>query len=202
MRRALPPRLVLASASPRRRELLRQLGLDFDCRPQEIPEVRAPQEAPRAYVERLARDKAQCGWDRLHTGQALLVLGADTEVVLRNNVLGKPPDRDAALAMLAQLSGRSHAVLTAIALTDGQRTASCISTNRVRFRRISPAEADAYWATGEPADKAGGYAIQGRGAVFIEHLEGSYSGVMGLPLYETAELLRKFGVKVLDTVMN
>ncbi len=197
-----PPRLVLASASPRRRELLRQLGLDFVCRAQDLPETPATGEKPRAYVQRLAREKAERGWQNLRTGQRLLVLGADTEVVLRNEVLGKPADRDAALVMLARLSGRAHDVLTAVALTDGGRTETRLNLSRVRFRRISPAEAEAYWATGEPADKAGGYAIQGRGAVFIEQLEGSYSGVMGLPLFETAALLRDFGVSVLDRTID
>lgn len=195
------PRLVLASASPRRRELLRQLGVDFVCRAQDLSEAPAAGEKPRAYVERLAREKAERGWQNLRSGQPLLVLGADTEVVLRNAVLGKPVDRDACLAMLAQLSGRVHEVLTAVALTDGERTETRLSRSRVRLRRISPAEAEAYWATGEPADKAGGYAIQGRGAVFIEQLEGSYSGVMGLPLFETAALLRRFGIDVLQTAV-
>ncbi|MGH8530809.1 MAG: Maf family protein [Nevskiales bacterium] len=196
------PRLVLASASPRRRELLRQLGLDFVCRAQDLPEAPAPGEKPRAYVERLARDKAEQGWRSLRTGQPLLVLGADTEVVLRNEVLGKPVDRDAALLMLGRLSGRTHEVLTAVALTDGARTECRLNLSRVRLRRISPAEAEAYWDSGEPADKAGGYAIQGRGAVFIEQLEGSYSGVMGLPLFETAALLRSFGVAVFDSARD
>ncbi len=199
MKRAPQPRLVLASASPRRRELLRQLGVDFTQRALDLPEQATPDEKPRAYVERLARAKAEQGWQKLRTGQPLLVLGADTEVVLRGSVLGKPADQESALAMLGRLGGRTHEVLTAVALCDGRRTRCLLSASRVRLRRITTAEAEAYWASGEPAGKAGGYAIQGRGALFVEHLEGSYSGVMGLPLYETAALLREFGLNLLAT---
>lgn len=184
--------IVLASASPRRRELLAQIGVAHVVQPANIPEVPAPGETPEDYVRRLARAKARAGW-RAAEGQ-MPALGADTEVVLDGEVLGKPRDRSHALDMLGRLSGREHRVLSAVALVDGAREAVRLSESIVRFRTIGPAEAVVYWETGEPRDKAGAYAIQGRGALFVAHLSGSYSGVMGLPLYETGELLREFGI--------
>ncbi|MGE7993105.1 Maf family protein [Pseudomonas sp. NPDC089554] len=184
--------LYLASGSPRRRELLTQIGVPFSAVSAPIDETPLPGEAAPAYVERLARAKAAAGLASLASPG--VVLGADTAVVLDGVILGKPENREQALAMLGDLSGREHQVLTAVALTDGQRQASLCVASSVRFRAISFDEAWRYWASGEPADKAGGYAIQGLGAVFVTHLTGSYSAVVGLPLSETAELLEKFGI--------
>ena len=189
--------LHLASQSPRRRELLIQLGMDFRVVDVDVPEVRAPQETPRDYVSRVARDKARTGLAAL-AGVAdaadAVVLGADTEVVLDDEVFGKPRDADDAKAMLRRLSGRTHAVISAVWRVDahGERSACCVS--QVRFAVLDAAAIAAYVATGESFGKAGAYAIQGRGAALVEHLEGSYSGVMGLPLFETARLLREAGV--------
>lgn len=188
--------LYLASASPRRLELLSQLGLTCEVVPAHVDESRRPGEAPADYVVRLARLKAETAAARLGRPEQP-VLGADTAVVVGGEVLGKPDDRDQGLTMLAKLSGRRHEVLSAVALWSGRGVTSALSLSRVRFRDISVVEAGAYWDTGEPADKAGGYGIQGLGAVFVTELDGSYSGVMGLPLYETAELLRAAGVDVL-----
>ncbi|MEW5511455.1 Maf family protein [Pseudomonas asiatica] len=184
--------LYLASGSPRRRELLTQIGVPFSVVSAPIDETPLPDESAPAYVERLARAKAAAGLACLE-GPAV-VLGADTAVVLDGRILGKPENREDALAMLAGLSGREHHVLTAVALSDGQRVLSLCVTSKVRFRTISADEAQRYWASGEPADKAGGYAIQGLGAVFVTGLSGSYSAVVGLPLCETAELLGQFGI--------
>ncbi|AGA71915.1 septum formation inhibitor Maf [Pseudomonas plecoglossicida] len=184
--------LYLASGSPRRRELLAQIGVPFSVVSAPIDETPLPNESAPAYVERLARAKAAAGLACLE-GPAV-VLGADTAVVLDGRILGKPENREDALAMLADLSGREHQVLTAVALSDGQRVHSLCVTSKVRFRAISAEEAQRYWASGEPADKAGGYAIQGLGAVFVTGLSGSYSAVVGLPLSETAELLGQFGI--------
>jgi septum formation protein len=188
------PTLFLASASPRRRELLTQIGVRFETLKVEVPEVRGPGEAPAGFVTRVALDKARAG--RALVGPGGVVLGADTAVVVDGETLGKPPGRADALAMLARLSGRTHEVVSAVVALAQAREESRISLSRVRFRVIEPAEASAYWATGEPRDKAGAYAIQGYGAVFVAHLEGSYSGVMGLPLFETATLLSQLGVPV------
>lgn len=187
--------LRLASTSPRRRELLEQVGIGYALIRAEVDETPLPGEAPAAYVERLARAKAEAGLAA--AGGQGLVLGADTTVVADGLILGKPRDRAEGLALLERLSGREHAVLSAVALATAGRTEARVQVSRVHFRATTAAEREAYWATGEPADKAGGYAVQGRAAVFIERLDGSYSGVMGLPLYETCELLRAFGVEVL-----
>ncbi|MNC28210.1 Maf-like protein YhdE [compost metagenome] len=184
--------LYLASGSPRRRELLAQIGVPFSVVSAPIDETPLPNEGAPAYVERLARAKAAAGLACIE-GPAV-VLGADTAVVLDGRILGKPENREDALAMLADLSGREHQVLTAVALSDGQRVHSLCVTSKVRFRAISAEEAQRYWASGEPADKAGGYAIQGLGAVFVTGLSGSYSAVVGLPLCETADLLGQFGI--------
>lgn len=184
--------LYLASGSPRRRELLTQIGVSFSTVSAPVDETPYPNESAEAYVERLARAKATAGLASIE-GSAV-TLGADTAVVLDGRILGKPENRDHALAMLADLSGREHQGLTAIAVSDGQRCLSlCVSSN-VRFRPITRDEAERYWASGEPADKAGGYAIQGLGAVFVTGLVGSYSSVVGLPLAETADLLAQFGI--------
>jgi septum formation protein len=187
--------IYLASASPRRRQLLEQLGLRFEVIPAEVDETVALGEAPADYVRRLARDKAEAGVARLGRASSP-VLAADTAVVLDGAILGKPRDREDGLAMLARLSGRSHHVLSAVALVSRGKLELALSESRVVFRSLLPQEAEAYWETGEPRDKAGGYGIQGLGAVFLERLEGSYSGVMGLPLSETADLLRWAGIGV------
>ncbi len=183
------PLIFLASASPRRSELLRQVGVAHEVRPVELDETRRPGEAPANYVKRLAEAKARTLWASLPAGQRLPVLAADTTVALDGEVFGKPSSRDEGLAMLSRLSARTHEVHTAVAVLHGGGGAARVSTSQVSMREISPAEMDWYWRTGEPCDKAGGYAIQGRAAVFICHLAGSYSGVMGLPLCETWELL-------------
>ena len=191
--------LFLASGSPRRRELLTQIGVAFSVIGAEIDETPLPDESPAAYVERLARGKAQAGRARLNANAQACVLGADTAVVLDGKILGKPLDEADALAMLMSLSGQEHEVLTAIALLDGERCESRVVRSLVRFRPINAAEASAYWASGEPRDKAGGYGIQGLGAVFVSSLTGSYSAVVGLPLCETAELLGHFGIPCWQT---
>ncbi len=190
------PVIVLASASPRRRELLQQIGVIHEVIVADVHEVAAPGERAEDYVRRIALAKAQAVRARLDAARALPVLGADTEVVLDGVILGKPFSRDAGLAMLERLSGRSHVVLSAVALIDANRHAVRVSRSVVTFRAISAIERERYWSSGEPVDKAGGYAIQGLGAVFIERLEGSYSGVMGLPIFETAALLHEFGIEV------
>ena len=188
------PSLHLASASPRRRELLAALGLEFTVSAPDVEEIRLDGESPDAMVLRLAIDKAKA----VAPGTADLVLTADTAVVLGDTVFGKPGDREEALAMLAALSGRSHRVMTGVALCGASVTRTAMSVTEVRFRKISPDEAAAYWQSGEPADKAGAYAIQGLASVFVESIAGSYSGVVGLPLYETAALLRGAGLDPLD----
>lgn len=185
-------RLHLASGSPRRRELLAQIGVPFTVLSAPIDETPQVGEAAQAYVERLAQTKAVAGFNLLDAPG--VVLGADTAVVLDGQILGKPENREHALAMLGDLSKREHQVLTAVAVTDGQRSLSLCVATKVRFRTISFDEACRYWDSGEPLDKAGGYAIQGLGAVFVSAIEGSYSAVVGLPLSETAELLEQFGI--------
>ena len=184
--------VYLASASPRRSELLRQIGVRFEVRPAAIQEDRGSAETPDAYVLRLAAAKADAVWGRLDEPRP--VLAADTAVVLDDRVLGKPADAAEAAAMLAALSGRTHRVLTAVALRSGGGRESLLCVSEVRFRATTAEERRAYCATGEPYDKAGGYGIQGRAAVFVEHLSGSYSSVVGLPLFETARLLERCGV--------
>ena len=185
------PVVCLASVSPRRRELLTQIGVPHKVVGAHIDETAHPGEMPRDYVTRMARQKALAVRDR---GEALPVLAADTTVVLDDVIYGKPRDRDEGVAMLQRLSARTHEVMTAVAIADPRGVALRLNVSSVRFRKLSPEECNAYWETGEPHDKAGGYAVQGAAAVFIESLSGSYSGVMGLPLFETAELLRAAGV--------
>ena len=187
--------LYLASQSPRRRELLQQLGVAYTTLDVEVPEVRAQDESPQAYVGRVARDKARAGLALVADTADALVIGSDTEVVLDGEVFGKPTDAAQAGAMLRRLSGRTHAVISAVWAVDARQEECAVCVSSVRFARLDAATIDAYVATGEPFGKAGGYAIQGRGAALVEHLEGSYSGVMGLPLFETARLLRGFGVQ-------
>jgi septum formation protein len=188
--------LYLASSSPRRQELLQQIGLQFACLPNEVPEDIIAGEPARAYADRLALAKAQAGWQSDKRVESCPVLGADTIVVMHQEILGKPRDKADFLRMIQLLSGRTHEVITAIAMVQADKAAVKSSISRVAFREISLSEAEAYWETGEPADKAGGYGIQGKGAVFIKHILGSHSGIMGLPLYETAELAAAFGISL------
>jgi septum formation protein len=199
--------LYLASRSPRRRELLRQLGVTFDeihlreagGRSADVVEEALDGEPAAHYVERIARTKASVGWSRMQQRglPPRPVLGADTEVVLEGEIFGKPRDVDDAIRMLERLSGRRHQVLTGVALRSGDDVGFALSTSHVAFRALARDEIRRYAASGEPLDKAGAYAIQGRAAAFIESLQGSYSGVMGLPLFETAGLLAKAGIVVL-----
>ena len=186
--------LYLASGSPRRRELLGQIGVPFSTLPTVIDETPLPNEAAAAYVQRLACAKAQAGLASLAVPGTAVVLGADTSVVLGGRILGKPESRAEALSMLAALSGQTHEVLTAVALANSQRCEVRVVSSQVSFRTLSTAEIEAYWASGEPQDKAGSYAIQGLGAVFVADLHGSFSAVVGLPLCETAALLADFGI--------
>ena len=186
--------LVLASASPRRRELLQQIGVSFDVIVHDVDETRLPDESAVDYVCRLAQAKAAAVAAQERDGLGRPVLGADTIVVIDGNVLGKPRDADDARRMLTLLSGCEHQVMSAVCVIQGQRSALSMSTTYVRFRPLTGQDIDAYWLSGEPAGKAGAYAVQGLAALFIEHLEGSYSGVVGLPLYETAALLQQFSV--------
>ena len=186
------PQILLASSSPRRGELLEQINIRFDTVVADIDETPLADEPAQDYVRRLALAKAGAG--RARNSGNLPVLGADTAVVVDGEIFGKPRDREHALAMLARLSGRMHRVLTGVALVAHKAEQTRLSESRVTFREISTAEMEAYWATGEPRGKAGAYAIQGRAAVFVERLEGSYSGVMGLPLFETADLLSAFNI--------
>jgi septum formation protein len=186
--------IYLASGSPRRRELLQQIGVPFRVVAAAVDEAVLPGEEPLVYVTRLAAAKADLGWGRNRDATDGAVLAADTAVVLDGKILGKPADGKDAEGMLRQLSGRTHEVLTAVALRTAKGLKSRISRSEVTFRSIAAAEARAYWESGEPRDKAGAYAIQGRAAVFVAELRGSYSGVVGLPLFETAELLCEAGV--------
>jgi septum formation protein len=203
---SLEPRIYLASRSPRRRELLSQIGVRFEPLmfrgvPREDPDVdeaALPGEAPQAYVVRIALAKAQAGVRRIRDRHLVAhpVLAADTTVEIDGQIVGKPLHEADAVAILQRLSGRSHRVLTAVALCDNGRAEQRLSISEVRFRPLAPEEIRRYVASGEPLDKAGAYGIQGRAAIFIEEIRGSYSGIMGLPLYETALLLRRFGYPI------
>ncbi|KAF0814788.1 Maf-like protein YhdE [Andreprevotia sp. IGB-42] len=191
--------LYLASASPRRRELLAQTGVTFEIVGAPVDETPLAVEAPADYVLRLARAKAQAGWQaaRAQDKPALPVLGSDTTVALGTLILGKPVDAADAAAMLRQLSGSTHQVLTGVALCNGDETDAVISISDVTFAALTDAQIDAYVQSGEPMDKAGSYGIQGRGGLFVSHLAGSFTGVMGLPLHETAALLARSGLGLL-----
>ena len=186
--------LYLASGSPRRRELLTQIGVPFLSQIVPIDENPLPDEPPVAYVERLARAKAQAGLAALSQPLDAVGLGADPAVVLDGRILGKPADVAEARTTLMALSGRTHQVLTAVALASPARVAVRVVSSQVSFRPLRAEEIAAYWASGEPQDKAGSYAIQGLAAVFVSQLQGSYSAVVGLPLCETAELLEEFAI--------
>ena len=181
--------IYLASASPRRSELLRQVDVTHVVRPVDLDESPRPGERPAHYALRLAEEKARALWEQLAVGEQRPVLAADTTVALGDEILGKPADRADAARILGRLSGRDHEVHTAVAFLHDGGAAARVSTSTVTFRALTSDEIDWYWDTGEPADKAGAYAVQGHGAIFIRHLSGSYSGVMGLPLYETWELV-------------
>ncbi len=190
--------LYLASASPRRKDLLDQLGLACTVLPQDIDESRLPSELPADYVMRLARQKAEAALQSVDTIVGACCLGSDTTVVCDNEIFEKPVDARDARRMLGALSGKTHQVLTAVALASTSGTKVLLSTSDVTFRSLTSAEIDAYWRTGEPADKAGAYGIQGLAAMFVTHISGSYSGIMGLPVAETIALLNGAGITTLD----
>jgi len=192
-----PPFIYLASQSPRRRELLEQIGVAFRLIEVNVDESRKNDESPQDYVVRLAEEKAAKGWGTLSPRDRAPVLGADTVVVVNGEILGKPANVNEASDMLAKLSARTHEVLSAVCLTDGTPR-TMMNRSLVTVRPIGDSERAAYCATSEPMDKAGAYAIQGRAAAFVSNLEGSYSGVMGLPLFETAALLSDIGIEVLE----
>lgn len=185
--------IYLASQSPRRHELLNQLGVPHARLDVDVPEQRQAGEPPAAYVSRVAREKAGAGLLAVQSRPDAIVLGADTEVVLDDVVYGKPADADDAARMLRELSGRRHQVITAVWLVSAAREEHALNVTDVRFAALDAADIAAYVASGEAFGKAGGYAIQGRAGAFVERIEGSHSSVMGLPLFETAALLRKFG---------
>jgi septum formation protein len=203
----LDKKIYLASKSPRRRELLRQVGIDFDilslrgdpARGIDVSEDTFAGELAHDYVARVAREKGAFAWNVLHLRRMPLrpVLSADTTVTIDDEILGKPADREEAVAMLERLSGRTHQVLTSVALHYTDVFEQVTQVSDVRFAKLTPAAIQAYCATPEPYDKAGAYGIQGLAALFIEHIEGSHSGIMGLPVFETAQLLQKAGVSVL-----
>ncbi len=185
--------LYLASRSPRRTELLTRLGLRFGHVELDIPEQRQPGEPAEEYVRRVAREKAGAGLLQVVSVPGAVVLGADTEVILDGDVFGKPENEGDAIAMLRRLSGRTHRVVSAVSVVNAEREAQAVSVSEVAFAELTEDDIAGYVGTGEPMGKAGAYAIQGRGESFIAHLSGSYSGVMGLPLFETRRLLRSFG---------
>ena len=184
--------IFLASRSPRRRELLDQIGVPHTVSPADVDESCRPGESPERYVERLARHKAEVVYARER--RARPALAADTSVALGSQLYGKPADAGDCARMLLALSGRTHRVLTAVAIAHANGVDSAVSISEVTFCELTVEDCERYWATGEPADKAGGYAVQGLGALFIRHLAGSYTGIMGLPLYETGMLLTRAGI--------
>jgi septum formation protein len=192
----MSPLVYLASLSPRRHELLLQIGIDHEVVGVDVDERRLAGEPPADYVVRLASAKAEAAAGSTAVAHTLPVLGAATAVVVDGEVLGKPRDRAEALGMLARLSGRTHEVVTGVALATTAGVFTRVSLSRVGFRELDEGEMACYWASGEPADKAGAYGIQGLGAVFVSRIEGSYSGVVGLPLFETAEMLRGAGIRL------
>jgi len=188
--------IYLASASPRRRELLTQIGIRYELLKVTVPEIPLLGEKAQDFVQRVALEKAQAGKCLLTPEDTHPVLGADTAVVIDGCILGKPADRQEELGMLTSLSGRRHQVMSAVAMA-AEHAAVILNISQVTFRNLSVEEIEAYWESGECYDKAGAYAIQGRAAIFVQELRGSYSGVMGLPLYETAALLQQFGINPL-----
>ncbi|MET0355870.1 MAG: Maf family protein [Cellvibrio sp.] len=190
------PSLYLASQSPRRRELLQQIGVSFQVIDADVTEVPRNHESPSDYVQRLAREKAEAGLASLKRLQLTVrpVLGADTIVVINNEILEKPGDAEQGAIMLRKLAGATHQVMTAVAMVTQDRQSINLSVTDVVFRPLTDLEIAAYWQTGEPQDKAGGYAIQGLGAVFVQQIRGSYTGVVGLPIDQTLLLLQEFSV--------
>ena len=189
------PQIYLASASPRRCELLQQIGIQFEQFICDLDESVLENETPSDYVQRLALAKASTAYERLNQPNCP-VLGADTTVVIDDQILAKPINREDSIAMLERLSNREHQVLSAVALVLGEQKAVRLQTSQVQFRALSRDQMERYWESGEPADKAGSYGIQGLGAAFVRQLQGSHSGVMGLPLFETIELLGEFGIDI------
>jgi len=194
--------LILASASPRRQSLLENLGFRCTVMPQDIDENPLPDEKPKALVKRLALTKASSALAELSDNDDRLVLGSDTIVVCADRILGKPQDKADAFAMLRLLSGRSHEVITAVALLNHSKQVGTMSTSMVSFSELSDAEIAAYWQSGEPLGKAGGYAVQGLGAMFVSEIKGSYSGVVGLPIFETVNLFKQFGIGIEAILQN
>lgn len=192
------PALILASSSPRRAQLLRALGIPFRVQPADVDETRQSDESAEDMVLRLAAAKAAA----VSATEPEVVIAADTAVVLGNEIFGKPRGEEDAIRMLSALSGKTHRVVTGVAVHAGQSMTTALSSTEVSFRDIEPDEARRYWHSGEPQDKAGAYAIQGRGGVFVRAIMGSYSGVVGLPIFETAELLRKAGIDPLDEIQS
>ncbi len=200
-------KIYLASKSPRRRELLRQIGVDFEIlmlrdtpgRAEAVSEIPHPNEDPEVYVRRVAREKGEAGWQTVLGRKLPLrpVLSADTTVSIDGKILGKPSDANEAMKMLRWLSGRTHHVLTAITVTAEGKMSEALSRSEVRFAHLDESSLRAYCATKEPYDKAGAYGVQGYAAQFIEFISGSYSGIMGLPLFETSRLLQRVGIKTL-----
>jgi septum formation protein len=190
----MPVQIILASASPRRKELLDQIKVNYKIHPVDLDETPLLHESPLDYVQRLAAAKSELCRAQLNT--ELPVLAADTAVILDNVIMGKPRDQDDALAMLTRLSGNTHQVFSAISLR-GREHSQAVSITEVTFRRLTKQEILDYWDCGEPFDKAGSYAIQGLGGMFVKSIKGSFSGVVGLPLFETAELLSRQGIKLL-----
>ncbi|MEE4281487.1 MAG: nucleoside triphosphate pyrophosphatase [Pseudomonadales bacterium] len=186
--------LILASASPRRAQLLEQMGLVFSVRVTNVDETPLPGESPAAYVARLAQAKAQAGFE-----PGAISIGADTTVTIDDEILGKPCGLTEGVDMLLRLAGRRHEVLTGVAVSDGVKTLCEVVGAVVHFGEISTATAERYWYTGEPADKAGGYGIQGIGGIFVQRLEGSYTAVVGLPVERTEHLLRAFNIDTWST---
>ncbi|KKM72993.1 hypothetical protein LCGC14_1414910 [marine sediment metagenome] len=187
------PSIYLASRSPRRRELLLQMGVKFSVINPDVDESILSDELPIGYVCRIARAKAKAGKQLLLDGDKSLVLAADTAVIFENKILGKPTSEIDAAQMLERLSGKTHQVLTAVTLENSEHSETVVSTNEVRFAVLSERDIEWYLRTNEGMDKAGGYAVQGQAALFIEHIEGSYSGIMGLPIRETGQLLLNLG---------
>lgn len=190
------PQLYLASGSPRRQEILQQMGVTFSVVPQNIEEQYQPGEAAQDYVLRLALEKSKDGL-KGQIKQKIPVLGADTIVVLDGKILEKPDNREHGIEMLLSLSGHTHQVMTAVALSNENKIESAVSVSEVIFAPVNRKMCENYWQTGEPVDKAGAYAVQGQGALFIKNINGSYTGVMGLPVYETGLLLNQFGINLL-----
>ncbi len=192
----IQPQIYLASSSPRRQELLNQMGVSFTIVAQLVAEEQQGNETPEDFVTRLALEKAADGFAR-QSNREIPVLGSDTAVILDGKILGKPEGREQAIEMLLSLSARTHQVMTSVALKNDQQSEVSLSVSDVSFAKLSRQMCENYWQTGEPVDKAGSYGIQGKGSLFISKIHGSYSGVMGLPIYETGILLNKFGIHLL-----